>query len=143
MQQQFYNKCLYVLTRDECFYVVGTNLLKYSAYLNELAQKNKTIGSYFCPIFLEKIISKTFQAILKYIEYLDNNCQKDNEIIINEINDILFTTSNRQTNTPKKIDNNYFTFAETITFLKLPIKHEILIKIADNICCSAKIRTCV
>ena len=128
----FYKKCLYVLTRDECFYVVSANLLKYSAYLNELAEENKSLGSYFYPIFLQRISGQTFQAILKYVEYLDNNCIKDTNKIIREINQILFKKKNNTNNDTNKTSNNiYLTFLETISHLQLPTKHDILSQIIE------------
>ena len=102
------NRCLYVLTGDECFYVVSANLLKYSVYLRELAEGNKSFGSYFYPIFLQKITGKTFQAILKYIEYLDINYHNciDGYNNYNDYDDDHNYNDSHEEN-EKKCDNEY------------------------------------
>ena len=139
LPQRHNNKCLYVLTRDECFYVISANILKYSKYLNELAKENKSFGTYFYPIFLQKVIGKTFQAILHYVEYLDNNCTKDTDMVVGEINDIL--SQNFKNNDihhsshdmfTKEHKHTYLTFIEAISYLELPIKHDILMKIGQK-----------
>lgn len=68
---------IFILTVDEKYFILDKNYLNKSSFFTYLFSLNKGIGFLGKPIYLQKIHSKYFDVIFKYLKYYKENPEDD------------------------------------------------------------------
>jgi hypothetical protein len=68
---------IFILTVDEKYFILDKNYLNKSSFFSYLFNLNKGIGFLGKPIYLQKVHSKYFEVIFKYLRYYKENPEDD------------------------------------------------------------------
>ena len=117
---------IFILTIDEKYFIIDKKYLEKSSYFNYLFNLNKRLGFLGKPIYLQKIHSKYFDVIFKYLKYYKeseedkfNNTKKLYECYKNNFEKKIF----------ENIGNNYNVedfknLLQTIKYVGLPLLYK-------------------